>query len=66
MYKPGERPADLTQAHTSEDNIPGEGQKGVEVPKVDEDGNPVEEASNSTKVQVNATTNATAPNATLA
>lgn len=45
MYKPGERPADLTQAHTSEDNVPGEGQKGVEVPKVDEDGNPIEEPS---------------------
>lgn len=66
MYKPGERPSDLTKAQTSEDNVPAEGQKGVEVPKTDEEGNPVEVTANSTQVQVNATANTTAPNATLA
>jgi len=66
MYKPGERPSDLTKAQTSEDNVAGEGQKGVEVPKTDEEGNPVEVTANSTQVQVNATGNTTAPNATLA
>lgn len=66
MYKPGDRPADLTQSTTAEDNVPAEGQKGVEVPKTDEEGNPIEVTANSTQVQVNATANTTAPNATLA
>jgi hypothetical protein len=65
MYKPGERPGDLEKTQTQEDNIPGEGQKGVEVPKADEEGNPVEVSANSTQVvQVNQTANVTV-NATI-
>ena len=65
MYKPGDRPNDLAKAQTEEDNIPAEGQKGVEVPKVDEDGNPIE--TNSTQAQTNSTSNTiTASNVTLA
>lgn len=67
MYKPGERPSDLTKAQTSEDNVPAEGQKGVEVPKMDEDGNPIDApTSNSTQVQTSTSSNSTAANATLA
>lgn len=65
MYKPGERPADLQKAQTEEDNLPGKGEKGVEVPKVDEDGNPIEATANSTMTQTNISSNATV-NATLA
>lgn len=70
MYKPGERPGDLTKAQTEEDNVTGEGQKGVEVPKVDEEGNPVEVTANSTIIAaVTVSTNSTSTttsNATLA
>ena len=38
----------------------------MEVPKTDEDGNPIEVTANSTQVQVNATSNTTTANATLA